>query len=821
MTLRIRENALCAFLAAAATATMAWLGLYGFAWSDYETEVRPSFDALTHGHVLEFLRLAPAYGGSLVERAPFALLPGLWGGGQLAVYRMVALPCLVAAAVLGVWLVAQMRGMEHPSTRSPLWRAVTLGVCVANPLTLHALEIGHPEDLLGGVLCVTAVLLAARERPLWAGLALGLAIANKEWALLAVGPVLLALPSRRALCMTCAVAVAAVVLAPLALVGSSGFVTSTRGAAAPPSSIFQPWQAFWFFGHHGATVRGLFGAVKPGYRTAPGWVGVVSHPLIVAMAVPLTALAWIRGRRGQSDALLLLALLMLLRCMLDTWDTVYYVLPFLLALLTWESLGERRRPVVLALSSTALAWVSFIWLPDYVSADVQAAFFLAWTVPLGVGLVLRLYAPELMSRLTHRAKPDPTDTTLMSIRRRLPGYADAVVAVAMLGVLYYLAMRVVIWRDFFNEAAPAVQHLLDGNLHGFLALTPIYGGSLLMSSPALALGGALDGLNGAYRLEVLGCAITIAVLALALARIQRSEGKPALSRWLLIGLLVASPAADWALKYGHPEELLTTALCVGGMLLVIRGRITTGAILLGLAVASKQWALLALPIALAVTPRMQRIRLSVLCGCAALALFAPLALSNTGHFVEANKGLASAALFFRPQQIWWTLHLDYLRHLGGTFYERAPIAFVARYSRPLTVLSAILLGLAYWLRRRQLQPSDALLALALVMLLRGMLDPWNEIYYQLPFLVSLGAWEVCSHRRVPLFTLAASVLVWLAFEPVDLTYSGDITSLFYLLWAIPAAVLMGWRSLRLPRPVLTRTRYATTVSSLESRVSTS
>jgi len=99
MRLRIRENALCAFLAAAGTATMAWLGLYGFAWSDYETEARPAFGALTHGHVLEFLRLAPAYGGSLVERAPFALLPGLWGGGELAVYRMVALPCLLAAAV--------------------------------------------------------------------------------------------------------------------------------------------------------------------------------------------------------------------------------------------------------------------------------------------------------------------------------------------------------------------------------------------------------------------------------------------------------------------------------------------------------------------------------------------------------------------------------------------------------------------------------------------------------------------------------------------------------------------------------------------------
>jgi len=105
MRLRVRENALCAFLAGAGVATMAWLGLYGFAWNDYDNEARPAFEALVQGHVLSFLRLVPAYGGSLVERAPFALLPGLWGGGQLAVYRMVALPCLLATAALGVWLV--------------------------------------------------------------------------------------------------------------------------------------------------------------------------------------------------------------------------------------------------------------------------------------------------------------------------------------------------------------------------------------------------------------------------------------------------------------------------------------------------------------------------------------------------------------------------------------------------------------------------------------------------------------------------------------------------------------------------------------------
>jgi hypothetical protein len=812
----VRENALCALLAGAATATIAWLGLIGFTWSDYETEAKPAFDALTHGHVLEFLRLAPAYGGSLVERAPFALLPGLWGGGALAVYRMVALPCLLAAAALGVWLVAQMRARPDGST---LARALALGVCVANPITLSALELGHPEELLGGVLCVAAVLLAARERPLWAGLALGLAIANKEWALLAVGPVLFALPpGRRWRCMASAGAACAAVLAPLVLVRSSGFVAGTGAAASNSASvIFKPWQIFWFFGHYSGHALGPLDVHQAGYRVGPAWASVVSHPLILAVGLALAGALWLRGRGSalpERQALLALAFVLLLRCLLDTWDESYYLLPFILALLAWEVGLDPRRPPVLALASSALAWISFQWLPEHASADAQAAFFLAWTLPLTAALGLGLWAPQLRSRLSWR-------TARETIVSSLPAYTDAVVTMAMLGVLYYLSMRVVIWRDFFNEAGPAVEHLTAGNLHDFLALAPIYGGSLLLSAPALALGGALGGLNGAYRLEVLVCAVAIAALALALARIQRSEGRPALGRWLLIGLLVAGPASDWALKYGHPEELLTTALCVGGMLLVVRGRITTGAILLGLAVASKQWALLALPVALAVTPRAQRIRLSALAGCAALALFAPLALSNTSHFVAGNKGLASAATFFRPQQIWWTLHLDYLRHLGGTFYERAPVAFVASYSRPLTVLSAILLGAAYWLRRRWLQPSDALLVLALAMLLRGMLDPWNEIYYQLPFLVSLGAWEVCSGRRAPLFTLAASVLVWLSFEPVNFTYGGDITSLFYVLWTLPATVLMAWRSLRLPRPVLTRARYATTVSSLESSVSTS
>jgi hypothetical protein len=405
----VRESALCILLAGAASAAMAWLGLYGFAWNDYDNEARPAFDALVRGHGLQFLRLAPAYGGSLVERAPFAPIPSLWGGGELAVYRMVALPCLLAAAALGVWLVARMR-VER---RSTLARAVALGLCVANPLTLRALELGHPEELFGGCMCVAAVLLAARDRPLLAGALLGLAIANKEWALLAVGPALLALPQgRRLRCLATVGALAGAILLPLTLVSSSGFVASARGIAAPPATIFQPWQVWWFLGHHGALVHGLYGAPKVGYRVGPSWAGSVSHPSILLAGLLVCATLWLSKRGSTSsdgnglrrlyappglrerDALLALALLLLMRCLLDTWDTVYYPLPFVLALLAWETRGPMAaRPPVLALSSTALAWVSFQWLPAHVSPDAQSAFFLAWTLPMAALLSAALFAP--------------------------------------------------------------------------------------------------------------------------------------------------------------------------------------------------------------------------------------------------------------------------------------------------------------------------------------------------------------------------------------------------------------------------------------------
>jgi hypothetical protein len=394
MRATLRANAACIALAAVGCLTLGWLGLYGYGWNDYETEALPAVSALVHGHVGDFLRLAPAYGGSLVVRAPFVLLPGLWGGGDLAVYRMLALPCLVAAGVLGVWLVSRMRAEGSPR----LARGVALALCVANPVMLPALELGHAEEILSACLVVAAVLFAGgeteRSRPLLAGAALGVAVANKQWALLAVGPVLLAVPpGLRLRCLAMAAATGGALLAPL-LLFSSGFVASTKAVASPGASpIFQPWQAWWFLGHHGPLVHGLFGFAKPGYRVAPHWVGAVARPLVVLCGAAIAAGLWLRRRRlGVTDALLALAVILLLRSMLDTWDVVYYTVPFVLALLVWEVRAYGQRPPALSLLMAAVVWTNFEWLPHHASADAQAAFFLCWSLVLLIWLASKLAA---------------------------------------------------------------------------------------------------------------------------------------------------------------------------------------------------------------------------------------------------------------------------------------------------------------------------------------------------------------------------------------------------------------------------------------------
>ena len=391
--------ALPAVFAVLGAALLGWAALTGYAWNDYDDEARLSVTALLGGDVHGFLTSAPVYGGSLLLRAPFAFATKLWGAGDLAVYRALAVPCLAAVVLLGTWVAGRMRVVSL----GPLAWGAALVVIVGNPVSLRALEMGHPEELLVAVMCVFAIVLAGAKRPLLAAVVLGAAIGAKPWAFLAV-PVLVLLAEGcrwRALLITGAAA--ALVVAPFAI-ADAGKVSATAQGNAQTSVIFQPWQLFWFLGDHGDVVRGYDGVVKPGYRTPPGWLSGVAHPLILLVAPALT-LAWWRRRSAVrlEDALALLALIFTLRAMLDPWNVIYYVIPGLFALVAWEGVVLRRAPAVSLLVSV-LAWLTFWTLPAHVSPDAQSIFYVAWSIPLAAGLGLRVFAPARFDALAARMR---------------------------------------------------------------------------------------------------------------------------------------------------------------------------------------------------------------------------------------------------------------------------------------------------------------------------------------------------------------------------------------------------------------------------------
>lgn len=376
--------------AVAGSIAMTWAHKWPVSVNDFKVEASQPLGELLQGHFSRFLDLAPAYGGSLELRAPFALIASLSGSGALAIFRATALPCLLAAAGLGIWLVAQMRKRGSGNVA----QACVLVLCVANPIIYEALSYGHPEEVLGAALSVGAVLCAMADRPVWAGLLLGLAVGNKEWALVAVGPVLVALPSGHLKAAAIAAATASLMVVPIVLASPGGVAGSTGRLATQTGSTFYPFQVWWFLGHPFHWIPAMAATIPEGSRLGPAWLSGRAHLMIVGIAVPLSLL-YHRARRPTRSPLLLLALVLMLRCILDPWDLVYYVLPFILAIVAWESVSRSQRGPVWSVAATIATWILFMVLPRHVSVDVQAIVCLVVALPVALLLARALYGPAL------------------------------------------------------------------------------------------------------------------------------------------------------------------------------------------------------------------------------------------------------------------------------------------------------------------------------------------------------------------------------------------------------------------------------------------
>lgn len=372
---------------------------HGFAFSDYDLEASAAVARLLDGDLGGFLAAAPAYGGSLVLRAPLIAGTGALGGGEVAAYQVGALPALVALGVLAGLLAAGAR--ERGWSRAAA--ALVVALAVLNPATTQALELGHPEELLGAVLCVAAALAALRGRWAAAGLLLGLAVANKPWAVVAVLPVLLALEAHRVRAGVLAAAVTALVLAPLALAGPG--LAGTAAVATSAGELGKPLNVWWFTGATAADPAAA--GVPAGTRRPPGWVSAASRPLLVLVAA-LAAGAWARRRRrlAADSALGLLALVLLVRCLLDPWTIPYYHLPLLLALLAWEVHRPGRR-LPWATLATAGVLQAIVALRPALGSDALAAGYLALALPAAAALTVAVLGLRVRRRSAPASAPAP------------------------------------------------------------------------------------------------------------------------------------------------------------------------------------------------------------------------------------------------------------------------------------------------------------------------------------------------------------------------------------------------------------------------------
>jgi hypothetical protein len=402
-----------AFMGAAAAAASVFMAFWPTNVADYRGDAGPSLHALINGDVNAALGHPPAMGWfAIIFRAPVVFFAR--HGSDLLEYRVGNVPCVLVLAALGVWIVAEMQKENAPF----LACAVVLALAILGPMNFHALQDGHPEELLGAALCVAAVLAAASGRsPLAAGLLLGLALATKQWAILAVGPALLAAPRGRLTLAATAIAVAGALTAIPALIGPHD-VLSQGTTAARATIVAQPDTIWWPLGHmHHISAAGM--VVEK--STIPRWLAPLTHPLIAALGVVLPLLLFARSRRyfvPRDTALALLALLFLLRCALDPMTIGYYHVPLLVSLLALEALHHRRAPL-LTLISSAVMWVLVAHLRWGLEPAKIATVYLAWAIPLAAYLATRIYAPSVINGLgkwLSTSLPSSVTTTRSSIR---------------------------------------------------------------------------------------------------------------------------------------------------------------------------------------------------------------------------------------------------------------------------------------------------------------------------------------------------------------------------------------------------------------------
>src|SRR3954470_14399524 len=371
-------------------------------------------EALARGDFSTFVHNQPLMGPtSMILRAPFVAVASIFPGGLAWHYRAGVFACLVLSGLLALALARRSRALRHPRAYS----AAVAVLAFANPLTVSAIRAGHPEELVAAAAVVASALLVLDARWSLAALALGLAVATKAWALLAVAPLLLTVPAparRRFAAIGLLVALALYV--PLALgdagrfrtvVQAAGSLGSRLGEAAPPHAWFFVARTGNFVVPSEVRDGRVVYADAIGYQISP-LVAHMAHALALAVAVALALAWWWRGGAPRPETLLLLlGAILLLRCILDPGNHLYYHAAAALALIGYDALRPGARLPWVSGGFIAALWV-VTRINEHLRTDIAfTRLYLAVAVPafaLLVWLALRKCRHSRSTPLTPRSR---------------------------------------------------------------------------------------------------------------------------------------------------------------------------------------------------------------------------------------------------------------------------------------------------------------------------------------------------------------------------------------------------------------------------------
>jgi len=358
-----------------------------------------------------------------------------------------------------------------------------------------------------------------------------------------------------------------------------------------------------------------------------------------------------------------------------------------------------------------------------------------------------------------------------------------------------------------DNAAPAIDALIHGRLAAAAAAQPLIGlVSLVWRAPFAALAPALGGGAAlAYQLGALACLLPVLGMAWWLAGRGRSFVQRA-AALVAIVLIAAGPVTDAALQVGHPEEVLTALLAAAAVLCAGQNRRRSAAVLLGLAVASKPWALLAAPCVLLALPRA-RLRAAALAAAVAAPAVGLLPLMSPRAFHDASRVIGRVN-FATPTSLWWSLG----RLHGGRAAAPIHVLPLSLTRTGVTVIAFALVGAAIgayaWCSRRgpgarsspavrgargdrRVASIDGLALFCVLALVRCLADPAPVDYYYAAVVIPLALWETGIRRRLPVLALGVSLVVnWLPQDFAAAQRHGAVGfDLLNAVWLVAGAAL--------------------------------